>query len=146
MKKNTVLITGAASGIGLAVAQRLAKTGHELYLIDRSDQVEDVASGLSRITESAYAAVADVGNESELVRAANDAIEKLGGVAILVNCAGISPKGNGGPVCLEELKVSDWEYCHRINLVAPFVLCREIIPQMVNVGYGRVVNIASRAG
>src|SRR3546814_8153948 len=48
-------------------------------------------------------------------------------------------------VCSSDL-VKDWEYCHRINLVAPFVLCREIIPQMVAAGYGRVVNIASRAG
>lgn len=146
MKKNTVLITGAASGIGLAVARRLAATGHSLYLIDRNDQVKEVASELSQGGVSAYSATADVGDESELIKVAQDAVAKLEGVAVLVNCAGVSPKGNGGPVPLEELKVQDWEYCHRINLVAPFVLCREIIPQMAKAGYGRVVNIASRAG
>lgn len=146
MKNNSVLITGAASGIGLAVARRLAASGHSLYLVDRSEQVKAVASELSRDGGSVHSAITDVGEEDELIRVAKDAIAKLKGVEILVNCAGISPKGNGGPVPLEELKVQDWEYCHRINLVAPFVLCREIIPQMAKAGYGRVVNIASRAG
>src|SRR5690606_19031434 len=73
------------------------------------------------------------------------AIEKMDGVAILVNCAGISPKGNGGPVPLEEVTVKDWEHCHRINLVAPFVFCRELIPKMAKAGYGRVVSISSRS-
>lgn len=145
MKTTTALITGAASGIGLAVAKRLAATGHSLYLVDRSPEIDAIASELAQNSGQTYARRGDVSNEEEIVHAAKDAVEKLGGVAILVNCAGISPKGNGGPVPLEELTVKDWEYCHRINLVAPFVFCRELIPQMAKAGYGRVVSISSRS-
>ncbi|MVW77572.1 SDR family NAD(P)-dependent oxidoreductase [Bordetella sp. 02P26C-1] len=145
MKQTTALITGAASGIGLAVAKRLAETGHDLYLLDRSPNIEAITADLSPNAGKVFTRVADVSKEEEIVAATKDAIEKLGGVAILVNCAGISPKGNGGPVPLEEIKVEDWEYCHRINLVAPFVFCRELIPQMAKAGYGRVVSISSRS-
>lgn len=145
MKTNTALITGAASGIGLAVAKRLAATGHSLYLVDRDAKIDAIAADLGAKGQI-VSRIADVSREEEIIDLAKDAVEKLEGVAILVNCAGISPKGNGGPVPLEDLTVKDWEYCHRINLVAPFVACRELVPHMVKAGYGRVVNISSRSG
>lgn len=146
MKKNTALITGAASGIGLAIAKRLAASGHNLYLVDRDKKINTIATELGTSKEKIFTRTADIAQEEEVIQFANDAIEKLGNIAILVNCAGISPKGNGGPIPLEELTVESWEYCHRVNLVAPFILCRELIPQMSKYGYGRVVNISSRSG
>src|SRR5690606_36093855 len=115
MNTNAALITGAASGIGLAAAKRLAATGHSLYLVDRSPEIEAIADELAAQAHRVFARVADVSKEEDIVLAAKDAIEKMDGVAILVNCAGISPKGNSGPVPLEEVTVKDWEHCHRIN-------------------------------
>lgn len=145
MKKKTALITGAASGIGLALAKRLAATGHNLYLLDRDPNIAQITSQLGRGAD-VFTKVADVSLEADIVASAKDAIHKLGGVSILVNCAGILPKGNGGPIPLEEVTVEGWERCHRINLLAPFLFCRELIPQMAAAGYGRVVNISSRSG
>lgn len=142
----TALITGAASGIGLALAQRLARNGHVLYLIDRSEALEEAAQTLRKTGAVIHTDVMDVSIEQELVRAARQARERMGGCAVLVNCAGITPKGNGGPIPLEEITVEGWELTHRINLIAPIVLCRELIPAMAQAGYGRVVNVASRAG
>lgn len=146
MNKKTALITGAASGIGLALASRLARTGHTLYLLDRSEAVASTADQLRALGATVHHEVVDVGVEADLIRGAKNARERMEGCAILVNCAGVSPKGNGGPIALEDLTVEGWEYCHRINLVAPIMLCREIIPSMAEAGYGRVVNISSRAG
>lgn len=146
MNKKTALITGAASGIGLALASRLASTGHTLYLLDRSETVATTAEQLRALGADVLYEVVDVSIEADLIRTSRNARERMEGCAILVNCAGVSPKGNGGPIPLKDLTVEGWEYTHRINLVAPVMLCREMIPFMAEAGYGRVVNIASRAG
>jgi len=146
MSRKTALITGAASGIGFALAARLARSGHALYLVDRSDALADAARQLREQGAAVHADQADVASEAELVRIGRQARERMEGCAILVNCAGITPKGNGGPIPLEQVTVDGWEHTHRINLVAPVVLCRELIPAMAQAGYGRVVNVASRAG
>jgi len=146
MSRKTALITGAASGIGFALAARLARSGHALYLVDRSDALADAARQLREQGAAVHADQADVASEAELVRIGRQARERMEGCAILVNCAGITPKGNGGPIPLEQVTVDGWERTHRINLVAPVVLCRELIPAMAQAGYGRVVNVASRAG
>lgn len=145
-KTKSALITGAASGIGLALARRLAASGHTLYLIDRSAELEDAAQALRAQGAIIHTDVMDVSIEAELVRAARQAREQMDGCSILVNCAGITPKGNGGPIPLEEVDADLWQLTHRINLLAPILLCRELIPAMAQAGYGRVVNVASRAG
>jgi len=144
--RHTALITGAASGIGRATALRLAASGHPLILLDRDAKVHNLADTLTENGADVTAHILDIAVEADLVRVADAARKRPGGCAILINCAGVSPKHNGGPVPLEMLDVPSWEHTHRINLVAPMVLCRELIPAMAAVGYGRVVNIASRAG
>jgi len=146
MKRLTALITGAAGGIGLAVAERLALTGYALYLTDCSERVHDLARALSAKGTEAWAETADLAIEADLMRVARNAQEKLQGCAVLINCGGMTLKVDGGPIPLEALDVAAWEHVHRVNLVAPIVLCRELIPGMAQAGYGRVVNVASRAG
>lgn len=145
MKPKT-LITGAASGVGRVLAERLAKSGHALYLTDRDDYVHDVARELCAQGVTAWAETADLANETHLRRVAHNAREKLQGCSNLVNCAGMTIKLNGESIALEALTVDDWEKVQRVNLLAPVILCRELIPEMARAGYGRVVNVASRAG
>lgn len=147
MKKNTALITGAAGGIGAALARRLARSGHSLFLTDFSESVHSLAKELvAEHKIETWSECVDVSNEDELRLLARRAVDTMGGCAILVNCVGVSPKGNGGPIPLESVQISEWDQIMRINLTAPFILCQEVIPHMAQVGYGRVVNVASRSG
>lgn len=147
MNKNTAFITGAAGGIGSALAKRLARTGHNLFLTDYNESVHELATALTNEYKiQAWSECADISDEEALRALAARAIETMGGCAILVNCAGVSPKGNGGPIPLESVTIAEWDKVMRINLTAPFILCQEIIPQMAQAGYGRVVNVASRSG
>lgn len=139
--KRTILITGGASGIGLATARHFADSGYRVMIADRNPETANIAQTL----RGAHGRVVDVANENELLALVAWVRELSGACDVLVNCAGITLKSNGGPIPLEELSTDDWERVHRINLTAPFILCREILPQMKQQGFGRVINIASRA-
>lgn len=146
MNHKTALITGAASGIGLELSRKLCATGHTVYMVDRNPALLEVSQALSNDGARIHFSLVDVSKEEEVITSSQDALQKMGRCDILVNCAGITPKGNGGPIPLEDLIVEDWEYTHRINLLAPILYCKQLIPEMAKEGYGRVVNIASRAG
>jgi 3-oxoacyl-[acyl-carrier protein] reductase len=89
-----------------------------------------------------HAAVVDVTDEAAIARAAAADLRKRGKVDILVNNAGIT----GGNAPLWELKPEVWRRVVEVNLVAPYLTCRAMVPHMVRAGYGRIVNIASIAG
>ncbi len=143
------LVTGAASGIGLAIARQLVAQGHAVLLADRAETLADVASGLAQEHGHAPAplhALVDLDDPAQTVALAATATARLGGVDVLVNCAGISPKRNGQSAAPTELALDEWERVMRINLTAPFLLSRELLGGMQARGFGRIVNIASRAG
>ena len=136
-----VLVTGAARGIGLAIARGFARQGHAVLLADRDARVHEVARELG-----AKAHVVDLADSAATVALARAAEAALGGCDILVNNAGVSPKRNGLPPTPLEVPVEEWDLVLRINLTAPFLLCRELLPGMLKQRFGRIVNIASRAG
>lgn len=145
-RARSVLITGGAGGIGKASAQCFAREGYRIFLLDVSDTVQAVAESLARYPGQVQGLQVDVAAEAELVEAARRAREESEGVIdVLVNCAGISPKGDGGPIPLPAITTEQWERVHRINVTAPFILCRELMPAMAAQGWGRVINIVSRA-
>ncbi|MFT3820905.1 MAG: SDR family NAD(P)-dependent oxidoreductase [Rubrivivax sp.] len=141
-----VLVTGAASGIGLAIARAFADQGHALMLADRDARVHDRARELAAQGHRAVAHVADLADLDQAVALARAAQATLGGCDVLVNNAGISPKRDGLPPSPLDVGVDEWEHTLRVNLSAPFVLCRELLPGMIERRFGRIVNIASRAG
>ena len=138
------LVTGAASGIGLAVARLLAAAGHRLLLVDRDDAIHQIAATLPGAAHESR--VADLADEAQVLAAAAHARGAFGGCAILVNNAGMNIKKAGGKFPLEEITTGHWEQVLRVNTTAPFLLCRELLPAMRARRWGRVVNIASRAG
>ena len=89
-----------------------------------------------------YAAVVDVTDAAAIARAVAADLRERGKIDILVNNAGIT----GGNAPLWELAPEVWRRVVEVNLVAPYLTCRAIVPDMVRAGYGRIVNIASIAG
>ncbi len=127
------LVTGAASGIGLAIARELAAHGAELTITDLpGDHLRAVASELG-----ATALVADLSDRGETVRLAR----ATGSVDILVNNAGLQ---HVSPV--EAFADEWWDRLLAIMLTAPFVLIRELLPGMYERGWGRIINVASVHG
>jgi len=135
----TAVITGGASGLGKAVAQRIAREGGEVALWD----VNRAALNAAR-TEVAAAHIdeVDVADHAAVARAAKQAYEKLGRIDILVNSAGIT----GATVPVQDFPIESWQKTLAINVNGVFFTCREIIPFMLENGYGRIVNVASVAG
>lgn len=140
------LITGAASGIGLATARQLAAAGHRLLLVDRDPVVRQVAAQLPCAGEPHQGHVVDLASLEQVRAVAAHARDAFGGCGILVNNAGMNIKKAGGRFELQDIPTEDWELVMRVNTTAPFLLCRELMPSMRQRRWGRVVNIASRAG
>jgi len=142
----TALITGAASGIGLATSELLLKDGHTVIMADRSADVGAIAAALAeRSGGRAVALVVDLAQEANVLQLCSDILRQFGGVDILVNNAGIHPKKNGNKVYLEETTSEIWAEVMAINLTAPFLLCRELMPAMKARGWGRVINLSSNS-
>ena len=132
------LVTGGGQGIGEAVARRLAAAGAKVAVFDlQSATAAKVAEAIGGI-----ALAGDVTSESDIHQALASVRQKHGPVDILVNNAGIV--GKSAPVW--ELSKTDMERVLAVNLVGPFLWARAVISEMLQRGYGRIVNIASIAG
>ncbi len=132
------LVTGGGQGIGEAICRRLAAAGARVVVFDRNaENANRVAKDLNGL-----AAVGDVSAESDIERALSETERAWGPVAILVNNAGIT----GRSAKTWELTRADLESVLAINLVAPFLWCRAVVPKMLQQRYGRIVTIASIAG
>ncbi|NPT53599.1 GolD/DthD family dehydrogenase [Paraburkholderia elongata] len=135
------VVTGAASGIGFAVAECLAAAGARVALLDINPAVEAVARTLPGGLERHVGIAADIttaGISDALVRRVT---ETLGPVDILVNNAGVALLENA-----EALSEEAWDRTMTINLKAPFLLAQAVGKQMLNRGGGgRIVNLASQA-
>jgi len=130
----TAVVTGGGQGIGEAICRRLAQAGARVAVFDRD------AANAKRVAESigGLAVVGDVAADADIARA----VTEIGPLDILVNNAGIT--GKAGRTW--ELGRADLESVLAINLVAPFLWCRAVMPGMLARKYGRIVNIASIAG
>lgn len=146
MTQRSALVTGGAAGIGLAIARGLVAQGHRVLLADISDTVHAAADKIATPQCAVHGHVVDVAEEQQLLALVRKANDLFGGCDVLVNCAGVSRKRNGLPIPPVEADTEGWERVLRINLTAPFILSRELIPGMRQRRFGRIINIASRAG
>jgi 2-dehydro-3-deoxy-L-rhamnonate dehydrogenase (NAD+) len=134
------IVTGAARGIGQAIATRLASEGAGVMIADID---EEVARGaVAVIGERAVAQRLDVSDPASWDAAVQAALARWGRIDALVNNAGIA--GRSAPIW--ELAVDEWQQVLDIDLTGVFLGCRAVIPAMVEAGSGRIVNIASIAG
>jgi 3-oxoacyl-[acyl-carrier protein] reductase len=138
-KGRTAIVTGAASGLGKAAAARIVAEGGKVVLWDLNAEALEAA----KIDTGAIATFAlDVSNLEAVSAAAKGSAEALGKIDILINSAGIT----GATVPVWEFPVDSWLKVMDINLNGLFYCCREVIPFMLDNGYGRIVNVASVAG
>jgi 3-oxoacyl-[acyl-carrier protein] reductase len=143
MNARVALVTGAASGIGLATAKRFLADGHLVVMVDRSSDIEKIARDLG---DSATARIADVGRADDVRATMKEVEARFGRCDILVNNAGIHPKKDGGKWKIEEIPLEQWNDVLAINLTSSFLFCQLALPLMRKQGWGRIVNISSRGG
>lgn len=139
----TALVTGAARGIGYAIADRLCRDGARVAMLDVDAPVlEGAARALSNQGRQVFAVQADVAARDELDAALTRVHDRFGHVDILVNNAGIA----GRWMPLWELPDEIWHRVQAVNLTGAFYATRALIGAMRERRYGRIVNIASVAG
>ncbi|MER9076185.1 SDR family oxidoreductase [Mesorhizobium sp. M0904] len=135
----SVVITGGASGIGLAVAQRITDEGGRVSVWDRDaaqiEQAKAIVPGLHSVT-------LDVADPIAVEAAAGETVEALGAVDVLVTSAAIT----GPNMTTWEYSVEDWRRVIDININGVFFCNKALVPHMLERNYGRIVNIASIAG
>jgi len=138
-KGRTAIVTGAASGLGKAAAARIVAEGGQVVLWDLNAEALETAKAETGAVGVVALDVSDLAAVSAAAKASKDI---LGKIDILINSAGIT----GATVPVWEFPVESWLKVMDINLNGLFYCCREIIPYMLENGYGRIVNVASVAG
>lgn len=136
------VVTGAAQGIGFAIAERLIASGASVSLWDRDSELLSDALARLGVGDRASAEAIDVTDAASVDRGITTTINRFGKIDILVANAGIA--GPNHPVW--EYPIDAWRQVIEINLVGVYLCCRAVVPHMLKQGYGRIVNVASIAG
>lgn len=141
LKNEIAVITGAASGIGRAVAQKLAEEGACLLLLDRDrEKLQKATSELQNQGGIVACMTTDVVSFQQLQKAADYAISLYGRIDIWCNCAGVSTMGH-----VWELSEDEWDFNMDINAKGVFLCVKAAAAKMMQQHYGRIINIASVA-
>ncbi|GAA5237115.1 SDR family oxidoreductase [Verticiella sediminum] len=141
----TAVVTGAAGEIGRAICAALLSGGHRVVAVDRSaDALDEAFAGVAG--DAVRTCCIDLGEADAAQRIDSAVPSGWAGVDILVNNAAISPKQNGKTSGLAELSLQEWNEVLLVNTTVPMLLARHWVPSMARRGWGRVVNISSRAG
>lgn len=133
------IVTGAGRGIGRAIALAYAREGAKLALAARSEsELQEVVNAASDLGAEAIAVPTDVTDPQDTERLAQRTVEQFGRIDVLVNNAGISgPMGS-----LQDNDVADWINTINVNLTGTFLVCRAVIPMMLNRSSGRIINLS----
>ena len=132
------VITGGTRGIGLAIVERMAKSGARVAVWDRAR----LEKGSKAEAAGAALIAADVSDPDAVARALAETESRVGPVDILVNSAAIG----GVNTTVAQYPLDEWRAVMDVNLTGTFLTCRAVAPGMEKRGYGRIVNIASIAG
>src|SRR5262245_19022546 len=132
------VVTGGASGLGFAIAERLAQSGANVVIWDTNDEATQAAAKKL----GGFAIAADVGDLAAVTQAVGRTLGLVSAIDVLVNNAGIT----GPNVKLWEYPAQDWRQVFAVNVDGTFHCCRAVVPHMRERNYARIVNIASVAG
>ena len=141
MSKRIAVVTGGLSGIGLECAKELKKAGNTVIVGSRRCNSEDAYSVKKTLGENSYFFKLDVGNKSSVKQFVLKVKEVVGSPSILVNAAGIYKEA-----LITNTDIDHWLDQLDVNLTGPFLMIKELMPEMVKQKFGRIVNIASTAG
>ena len=139
LEGKVALVTGAAYGIGFAIAQALAGAGAKIAFNCRSKEHLDTA--LAAYKENGITAkgfLCDVTDEAQVVQMVSEIEKELGVIDILVNNAGIIKR-----IPMHEMSTEDFRQVVDIDLTAPFIVSKAVIPGMIQKGHGKIINICS---
>ncbi|MEV0476489.1 SDR family NAD(P)-dependent oxidoreductase [Streptomyces prunicolor] len=139
----SVIVTGAGSGIGRAAALAFAAEGAKVVVADlNADGAEAVVKEIEQAGGTAVAVTGDLSEQAVVDEVTATAVERFGGVDVLVNNAGIMDRMSA----VADVADAEWDRVIRVNLTAPFLLTRAVLPHMLAAGRGAIVNTASEAG
>ena len=139
LKGQVSLITGAARGMGKEIARTFASEGAAVGLLDiQEEELQQVVQEIQAGGGKALGLVADVRYYDQVEKAVQSVVENLGPIDILVNSAGIP-----GHDLVHEISEDDWDLCFDINVKGTFLLCKAVVPIMLEQRRGQIINIAS---
>ena len=142
LKGRVAIVTGGAQGIGHAICERLLQSGAQVVIWDiDAGQLDAACAALSKLGPVG-GQVVELTDDSAVDAATAMTMAAHGRIDILVNNAGIT----GGNATTWELDPAVWRRVIEVNLTAPYLTSRHVVPAMLKAGYGRIVNIASVAG
>ncbi len=141
IKDKVAIVTGSARGLGAATARKLAEEGAKVVVTDiLREQAEATAAALVADGLSAHCVVADITRAGEVQGLVDETVARFGGVHILVNNAGF-PRDR----YLVKMSEDDWDLVMEVMLKGAFLASRAVMPRFIEQGWGRIVNISSRA-
>ena len=143
LSNKVALVTGAAQGMGRAIAMRLAGDGASIVTTDINGRlVEQTSIDIRERGHEAIAVEADIGDIEDINRVVEEAMSAFGRIDILVNNAGVTRYAD-----IMDLTVEDWDRIHRVNARGTFFCLQRVAREMIDSGSGgRIINIASIAG
>ena len=145
LQDKVALVTGAGRGIGRAIALAFAREGADVAVTARTAaEIEQVAAEVTDLGRSAAALTVDLGDRAAAVGLPERVAGHFPAVDILVNNAGIG--SNASPRRIADYHDDFWDLSVAVNLTAPYLLTKALVPGMIERGWGRVINMASVAG
>ncbi|HSV79804.1 MAG TPA: 3-oxoacyl-ACP reductase FabG [Ramlibacter sp.] len=141
LKDKVAIVTGSARGLGAATARRLAEEGARVVVTDiMAERAQQTTEALRSAGLAAHCVIGDITKAADVQRLVDETVATFGGVHILVNNAGF-PRDK----YLVKMSEDDWDLVMGVMLKGAFLATKAVMPRMIEQGWGRVINISSRA-